>query len=140
MQLAVVEKLGEMRTVCAAEEIESADEQFAKYGFSFYDLASCSPKSDKTRRGCGMAAAALSRSSVLVASLRRTHELPVRALAKESGVSARLIERHRNYIVAAALLLDGDYPVLSSYLGSIRRYLHEAEGQNGREAAVCAQS
>jgi len=126
--------------LCAAEEIESADEQFAKYGFSFYDLASCSPKSDKTRRGCGMAAAALSRSSVLAASLRRTHELPVRALAKESGVSARLIERHRNYIVAAALLLDGDYPVLSSYLGSIRRYLHEAEGQNGREAAVCAQS
>ena len=124
-----------MRTVCAAEEIESADEQFAKYGFSFYDLASCSPKSDKTRCGCGMAAAALSRSSVLVASLRRTHELPVRALAKES-----LIERHRNYIVAAALLLDGDYPVLSSYLGSIRRYLHEAEGQNRREAAVCAQS
>lgn len=140
MQLAVVEKLGEMRTVCAAEEIESADEQFAKYGFSFYDLASCSPKSDKTRRGCGMAAAALSRSSLLAASLRRTHELPVRALAKESGVSARLIERHRNYIVAAALLLDGDYPVLSSYLGSIRRYLHEAEGQNGRETAVCAQS
>ena len=42
--------------------------------------------------------------------------------------------------IAAALLLDGDYPVLSSYLGSIRRYLHEAEGQNGREAAVCAQS
>lgn len=140
VQLAVVEKLGEMRTVCAAEEIESADEQFAKYGFSFYDLATCSPKSDKTRRGCGMAAAALSRSSVLAASLRRTHELPVRALAKESGVSARLIERHRNYIVAAALLLDGDYPVLSSYLGSIRRYLHEAEGQNRREAAVCAQS
>ena len=30
--------------------------------------------------------------------------------------------------------------MLSSYLGSIRRYLHEAEGQNGREAAVCAQS
>ena len=134
VQLAVVEKLGEMRTVCAAEEIESADEQFAKYGFSFYDLASCSPKSDKTRRGCGMAAAAL------VDIKGGTAELPVRALAKESGVSARLIERHRNYIVAAALLLDGDYPVLSSYLGSIRRYLHEAEGQNGREAAVCAQS
>ena len=38
---------------------------------------------------------------------------------------------------SAALLLDGDYPVLSSYLGSIRRYL---EGQNRREAAVCAQS
>ena len=72
VQLAVVEKLGEMRTVCAAEEIKSADEQFAKYGFSFYDLASCSPKSDKTRRGCGMAAAALSRSGVLAASLRRS--------------------------------------------------------------------
>ena len=72
VQLAVVEKLGEMRTVCAAEEIESADEQFAKYGFSFYDLASCSPKSDKTRRGCGMAAAALSRSSVLPRSGART--------------------------------------------------------------------
>lgn len=141
VQLAVVEKMTEAHEASAAEEIESANEQFAKYGFSFYDLASCSPKTDKTRRGCAMAAASLGRSTVLCASLRRTHELPVRALAKESGVSARLIERHRNYIVAAALLLDGDYPVLSEYLGTVKKYQAEQAGQeSGKEAVLCGQS
>lgn len=141
VQLAVVEKMTEARTVSAAEEIESANAQFAKYGFSFYDLASCSPKTDKTRRGCGMAAASLRESRVLRESLRRTHELPVRALAKESGVSARLIERHRNYIVAAALLLDGDYPVLGGYLGTVKQFQTKKKPECSRkEAVLCGQS
>lgn len=141
VQLAVVEKMTEARTVSAAEEIESANAQFAKYGFSFYDLASCSPKTDKTRRGCGMAAASLRESRVLRESLRRTHELPVRALAKESGVSARLIERHRNYIVAAALLLDGDYPILGGYLGTVKQFQTKKQPECSRkEAVLCGQS
>ena len=84
VQLAVVEKLGEMRTVCAAEEIESADEQFAKYGFSFYDLASCSPKSDKTRRGCGMAARRRAAYPHASSSVTETISLPRRCCWTET--------------------------------------------------------
>ena len=43
------------------------------------------------------------------------------ALAQQCGVSARTITRHREYIVAAALLIDGDYPILCTYLQTMRK-------------------
>ena len=42
-------------------------------------------------------------------------------LAPLCGVSARTITRHRDYIVAAALLIDGDYPILCTYLQTMRK-------------------
>lgn len=49
------------------------------------------------------------------------HSLPIKALAQQCGVSARTITRHRDYIVAAALLIDGDYPILCTYLQTMRK-------------------
>ena len=79
-----------------------------------------------------MAAAALSRSSVL----------PPRSGAHTSCRSVRSRRRaaypHASSSATETISLPRrccwteTYPVLSSYLGSIRRYLHEAEGQNGR--------
>ncbi|GAB2046071.1 RNA polymerase sigma factor SigI [Agathobaculum sp. TL06] len=121
VQRAVVEKMAAPAAAGAAEEIEEANRLFRGYGFCFYDLGKCSPRAEKTRRGCAAAVAALLRTPALLAELRRAHALPVKALAAQSGVSRKLVERHRNYIVAAALLLEGDYPVLSEYLQTIRK-------------------
>lgn len=121
VQRAVVEKMAAPAAAGAAEEIEEANRLFRGYGFCFYDLGKCSPRAEKTRRGCAAAVAALLRTPALLAELRRAHALPVKALAAQSGVSRKLVERHRNYIVAAALLLNGDYPVLSEYLQTIRK-------------------
>ena len=49
-------------------------------------------------------------------------------------MSARTITRHRDYIVAAALLIDGDYPILCTYLQTMRK---EAE-QCGQEIRIPA--
>lgn len=121
VQRAVVEKMAAPAAAGAAEEIEEANRLFRGYGFCFYDLGKCSPRAEKTRRSCAAAVAALLRTPALLAELRRAHALPVKALAAQSGVSRKLVERHRNYIVAAALLLEGDYPVLSEYLQTIRK-------------------
>ena len=121
VQRAVVEKMAAPAAAGAAEEIEEANRLFRGYGFCFYALGKCSPRAEKTRRGCAAAVAALLRTPALLAELRRAHALPVKALAAQSGVSRKLVERHRNYIVAAALLLEGDYPVLSEYLQTIRK-------------------
>ena len=103
MQQAVAEQMSEAKPVSAQDEIEAANTVFEKYGFAFYDLAASSPKSDKTRRSCA------------------AHSLPIKALAQQCGVSARTITRHRDYIVAAALLIDGDYPILCTYLQTMRK-------------------
>ena len=39
-----------------------------------------------------------------------------RRLVKEFGVSRRLIERHRKYILAVAVLLSHDLPYLQQYV------------------------
>ena len=53
--------------------------------------------------------------------MQSAHSLPIKALAQQCGVSARTITRHRDYIVAAALLIDGDYPILCTYLQTMRK-------------------
>ena len=121
MQQAVAEQMSEAKPVSAQEEIEAANTVFEKYGFAFYDLAASSPKSDKTRRSCAVAVGTLLHSPVLFASMQSAHSLPIKALAQQCGVSARTITRHRDYIVAAALLIDGDYPILCTYLQTMRK-------------------
>lgn len=127
IQQAVAEQMSEAAPVSAKGEIEAANTVFHRYGFAFYDLASSAPRTEKTRRSCAAAVGTLLHSPVLFASMQGAHSLPVKALAQQSGVSARTLIRHRDYIVAAALLLDGDYPILCTYLQTIRR-----------EAAQCA--
>ena len=114
MQQAVAEQMSEAKHISAQEEIEAANTVFEKCGFAFYDLAASSPKSDKTRRSCAAAVGTLLHSPVLFS-------LPIKALAQQCGVSARTITRHRDYIVAAALLIDGDYPILCTYLQTMRK-------------------
>ena len=109
------------QAVSAQEGIEAANTVFEKYGFAFYDLAASSPKSDKTRRSCAAAVGTLLHSPVLFASMQSAHSLPIKALAQQCGVSARTLTRHRDYIVAAALLIDGDYPILCTYLQTMRK-------------------
>ena len=102
--------------VCTLALLEDADE-----GDLSPDGETDSPKSDKTRRSCAAAVGTLLHSPVLFASMQSAHSLPIKALAQQCGVSARTLTRHRDYIVAAALLIDGDYPILGTYLQTMRK-------------------
>lgn len=122
LQLVVAEKMAaDERAPSADDEIAAADALFAAYGFCFYDLADCSPRADKTRKACAQAVATLLGTPPLLREMKKTRSLPMQALAKQSGVSKKLIERHRRYIIAAALLMDGEFPVLSEYLQTVRK-------------------
>jgi len=116
LQQAVNERMAAMPAGSTAEEIETANAQFARYGFSFYELEHCAPHTDKTRRACAQAVTTLLRAAPLFAGLQNAHCLPVTALARESGLPKKMIDRYRKYIIAVALLLDGDYPILAGYL------------------------
>lgn len=103
------------------EEIEAVQQLLAGYGFSFFDLADCSPKAKKTKAACAAVVRALLGDRELMAQLRRTGALPAKALRREAGASRKILENHRRYIIAAAEILDGDYPHLAEYL----RYVKE---------------
>ena len=56
----------------------------------------------------------------LMEKLRASKMLPIRELSLASGVSRKVIERHRKYIIACAEILSGDFPILGTYLSYVR--------------------
>lgn len=119
----VAGKLTENPVVTAADEIHTANEIFSRFGFSFMELSEVSPKAHKTKRQCAQAVRAIIASPVILETLRTTHKLPIKALSSQSSVPVKVLERHRKYIIAAAIILTGNFPVLAEYM----KYIREGE-------------
>ena len=98
------------------EEILSANEMLQEYGFRFFDLTECSPQQEKTRSECAAAIRYMRKDAALCEEMRRKRKLPVRRLAKGSGVSRKTLDRYRKYLIMAVLILDGNYPHIAEYL------------------------
>ena len=127
MELAVQQRMGEEAVDAADDTAERAREEIAAmqavllaYGFSFFDLADSSPKTEKTKRSCGTAIRTLLAAAVLLAKMRLARLLPIKELSAESGVVRKILERHRKYIIAGAEILDGDFPILAGYLSYVK--------------------
>ena len=105
------------------DEIEAVQELLQEYGFSFFDLADCSPKAEKTKKQCAQAVIALLEDPELFRRMRSTKALPTKEIIRVSGVSKKILERHRKYIIAAAEILNGEYPLLAEYMNYIRKAL-----------------
>ncbi len=103
------------------DEIEGVSDVLRAYDISFFDLADCSPKAQKTKDACGKVLRALLADGELLERLRRTKTLPSAALCRAAGVPKKILENHRKYIIAAAEILDGDYPGLAEYLCFVRK-------------------
>lgn len=103
------------------DEIEAIAQELSPYGFSFFDLARCSPKSTSTRRDCFAAIRAMLTPPPLVPELKKTRRLPLQTLIERTGLPRKLLDRHRRYVIAASLILSGEYPALSEYFQSVRK-------------------
>ena len=57
----------------------------------------------------------------MMRQMRKNGALPVKELCQRSGAHKKLLEHHRRYIIAAAEILDGDYPHLAEYLRYVRK-------------------
>ena len=114
---------GEDAASLAREEIAELQGILQLYGFSFFDLADASPKTEKTRKSCAQAVRTLIASVILMAQMRLKRLLPIKDLSEASGVVRKILDRHRKYIIAAAEILDGDFPILAGYMASIRKGL-----------------
>lgn len=102
------------------EEIEELQQILRSYGFSFFDLAECSPKSNKTKVGCAKAVQVLLHDPSLIKQMRGEHKLPAAEILRRTDVQKKLLERHRKYIIAGAEILNGDYPQVAQYMAYIK--------------------
>lgn len=101
-------------------EIESVNAAFGAYGFSFLDLANCSPKSFKTKAACAKATRYILQNPILMEQLKSSRLLPIKTIVKNTDIPRKLLDHHRKYIIAAVEILAGDYPYLAEYMRFIR--------------------
>ena len=113
----VAEKLADRPALTAADEIHTVNDIFSRFGFSFMELSEVSPKASKTKRQCAQAVRAIISSPIILETLRSTHKLPIKALAAQSSVPVKVLERHRKYIIAGVLTVCGGYDIISEYFG-----------------------
>ncbi|MBP1557587.1 MAG: RNA polymerase subunit sigma [Oscillospiraceae bacterium] len=121
IQLAVSQKAVVMVEHTLKEEIEAVGELLSQYGISFFDLAECSPKSEKTRKCCATAVNCVVDNDSVFEKMRKTLLLPIKMIISLTKLPRKLLERHRKYIIAASEILAGDFPALSEYLRYIRK-------------------
>lgn len=101
-------------------EIDAVTEVLRAYGFTFMDLADCSPKAKKTKAACASAVKYLLHEPVMIHEMRASRQLPLKIIEKNAGVPRKILDRHRKYLIAAVEILSGEYPFLSEYLKYIK--------------------
>ncbi len=111
----------ERRSLDIKEEIEEVNERLKAYGFSFYDIADCSPVASKTKKMCGKVIAQILDNREMTEAIERSGRLSALRLHKELGVSVKLLDRYRRYIVMAVIILNGEYPLLADYLQYVKK-------------------
>lgn len=104
-------------------EIEAISGVLMKYGFSFFDLISVSPKAMKTKTVCAKAIVFISQNSLLLNEMRKSKNLPLKVIEKNLNLPRKILEKHRKYIIAGVEIISGSYPILSEYLKSVREEL-----------------
>lgn len=123
MQSEIAKKVSSSDDNSLKMEIYLINEVFSEYGFSFMDLADCSPKAEKTKRSCAKVVAFMINNPILISEMKIKQQLPLNLIEKNTKVPRKLLERHRKYIVAAVEIMSGDYPHLAGYMGYIREEL-----------------
>ncbi|NLO09235.1 MAG: RNA polymerase subunit sigma [Clostridiales bacterium] len=121
IRIAVADKVSYREENDLRLEIKAANQVFSEYGFTFYDLTTCSPRAGKTKSSCAKAINYMLENSILKSELHSTKQLPLKIIEKNTKVPRKILERHRKYIIAAIELLSGEYPLLAEYLLYIRK-------------------
>lgn len=104
-----------------ADEIGMLADSLKKYGFSFSDLAACSPKAKKTKDACKTAVMYITENDLVFHEMANSGQLPLKIIEKNTGVPRKILERHRKYIIAVTEILKGKYPCLTPYVISMKR-------------------
>lgn len=106
-------------------EIEKVQALLEPYGFSFFEVVACSPKGAKAKGAVADSVAVLVENPAFFSMMRSNLELPMKELVKYSGAPRKIIEKHRKYIIAAAEILNGEFPELGEYFSYISKVIRK---------------
>lgn len=97
-------------------EILEIKEELEKWGISFSDVAKSSPKQEGTRRIYLQVIDYIMSSPEILKIIMEKKYLPIDKIEKATKIPRKKIERGRNYIIAAIVILSGDYKYIKDYI------------------------
>lgn len=101
-----------------AAEIDLLMLELSQYGITMNDLVLSTPKHQDTKASLLRTVGVLLRRPDLLGSLKRTRQLPIKDLQELTGLSRKVLESGRRYIVAVAVVMTN--PELSRIRDHIR--------------------
>lgn len=103
-----------------AVEIEDFKEEIAKYDISLFELPKYTPKSYKTKLAVFDVLMFIKENETVKKSILRHKIIPAALICESLNLKPKLLERHRKYIIAATVILSGDYPIMSEYIYNLK--------------------
>ena len=98
------------------EEIARLSHLLWRFGIRFSELVELSPRHRDARARARSVARLIAGRPELRRQLLQRGNLPLKELEAVCQVSRKTLERQRKYIIALALILCGDFPLLQEYL------------------------
>ena len=95
-------------------EIETANGEFAQWGFSWETLLRNCPRQERSRRIAMRIAKTVLQDPAMLAGTLKARQLPLSRL--EGWYPRKALEKYRQYIAALIILSQGDYPYLYSFV------------------------
>lgn len=97
-------------------ELQEIKKELTLWGISFSDVAKSSPKQEGTRHTYLMAIEFIMNNPEIISIIKQKKYLPIEKITTALKIPRKRIERGRNYIVAAVLILSGDYQYINEYI------------------------
>jgi RNA polymerase sigma factor len=90
--------------------------ELSRWGITFADVARSSPKQESTRKAYLKAANFVINTPEVLNIMKTKRYLPVDKIVSATKIPRKTVERGRNYIIAAVLILSGDYQYIREYI------------------------
>ena len=99
-----------------ALELKFLSHELENFSISLKDIGESSPKFKTTREECAKVIDYIIDSKDIYEHIKNKKTIPAARLMSELGVGKKLLERHRKYIIAAVIILNGEYEYIAKFL------------------------
>ncbi|MGE4283646.1 MAG: RNA polymerase sigma-I factor [Clostridia bacterium] len=98
-------------------ELEQLKEELNQWKINFFDVAQASPKQEGTRKLYRKIINHIVNNKGILETLMTKKYLPIAKVCEQTSINRKKVERGRNYIIAGALIMSGQYEYIRDFIG-----------------------
>ncbi|WP_459129143.1 sigma factor [Guggenheimella bovis] len=104
-------------TKSVRDEIVDLVKALSVFRITLTDVSEASPKQQRTEEKCKQIIDYAKKNPMIVEKLIRTRKLPISDITAQVDVERKILDRHRNYLIAMMVILSKGYQNILEHLG-----------------------